>query len=52
MAGRYAAQYNLVGVCIDDRKQCNSVTGDGGDVNPEMITVSSASQGCGGSSKS
>ena len=54
MADRYAAQCNLVGVCIDDRKQCNSVTGDGGDVNPEMITVSSAStsQGCGGSSKS
>ena len=52
MADRYAAQCNLVGVCIDDRKQCNSVAGGGGDVNPEMITVSSASQGCGGSSKS
>ena len=43
MADRYAAQCNLVGVCIDDRKQCNSVTGGVGDVNPEMITVSSAS---------
>ena len=43
MADRYAAQCNLVGVCIDDRKQCNSVAGGGGDVNPEMITVSSAS---------
>ena len=52
MADRYAAQCNLVGVCIDDRKQCDSVTGGGSDVNPEMITVSSASQGCGGSSKS
>ena len=54
MADRYAAQCNLVGVCIDDRKQCDSVTGGGSDVNPEMIIVSSAStsQGCGGSSKS
>ena len=43
MADRYAAQCNLVGVCIDDRIQGDSVTGGGSDVNPEMITVSSAS---------
>ena len=43
MADRYAAQCNLVCVCIDEHKQCNSVAGGGGDVNPEMITVSSAS---------
>ena len=43
MADRYAAQCNLVGVCIDDRKQCNSVAGGGNYMNPEVITVSSTS---------
>jgi len=42
-ADRDAAQCNLVCVCIDDRKQCNSVAGGGNYMNPEVITVSSAS---------
>ena len=42
-ADRDVAQCNLVCVCIDEHKQCNFVTGGGGDVDPEVITVSNTS---------